>query len=417
MDGSAFVGRQPIMDRDEHVVAYELLYRASREAVRAEISEVGRAATRVIVNALGSLGLEALLGRSAGFFNVNREVLLSDSIDWLPAERVVIELLEEVTPDDEVFERCQALRARGFRIALDDWIPDDPRERLLGCVDVVKVDLPAVPERALRRLVRELRRRDVELLAEKVETREQFEACHALGFERFQGFYFARPTVVEGADLDATKATLIRLLQLIAAEAETASIVEQLKQDAKLGLHLLRLVNTPGMASSVRFETIEDAVRQLGLERLARWVAVLLYVQDDGSDWPSPLLTSAAHRGRLMELVMDQGGAGADARHDRERAFLVGMLSLADALLRRPLGELVRELHLGDEVACALTERAGMLGALLDLAEQVERSDLEKFEPALARWDLDLGSLQAIEHDAYAWVHGLTAAPAAGDAP
>jgi EAL and modified HD-GYP domain-containing signal transduction protein len=262
--------------------------------------------------------MDAVLGQSDGFFNVNREVLLSDAIEALP------------------------------------------REPLLPWANIVKVDLPAVPARDLRKLVRSLREHDVLLLAEKVETADEFEHCH------------------------------------------------------KLGLNLLRLVNTAGKATRVQLESIDDAVRHIGLQQLGRWVSILLYVQGDGSDFRSPLLLTAAHRGRLMELVVGHSLSRADAESKRERAFLVGMLSLADALLGRSIEALVCELRLGVEIARALTHHEGELGDLLTLAETVEQCQLDKFEAGLARWDLDLAGLQQLVHDAYAWVHGLVAPGAVG---
>ncbi len=416
MSQGAFIGRQPIVDRNQHVVAYELLFRSSRNAQVADFDEVGRAAVRVMVNTFASMGMEAVLGQSDGFFNVNREVLLSDAIEALPRDRVVIEVLEDVEPDEEVIARCRALTEAGFRIALDDWIVDDPRAPLLPFSEIVKVDLPAIPSKELRRLVRSLREHDLLLLAEKVETAKEFETCHRLGFDRFQGYYFARPIVLEGKDLDAAKTTLIQLLQQISAEAESRVIVDSFKQDAKLSLNLLRIVNTAGKSARVRLESIDDAVRHLGLQHLARWVSILLYAQDDGADLRSPLLTTAAHRGRLMELVISQNASAGEGDAQRERAFLVGMLSLADALLGRSIEDLVQELCLSDEVARALTHHEGELGELLTLAEAVERSQVEKFEDDLERWHLDFTELSRIEHEAYAWVHGLIAPDAEASA-
>jgi EAL and modified HD-GYP domain-containing signal transduction protein len=418
-----FVGRQPIVDRNRRVVAYELLFRASRDAQTAVFEEGGRAAVRVMVNTFASLGVEAVLGPYRGFFNVNRSVLLSDALEALPRERVVIEILEDVEVDAEVIERCRALRSAGFRLAADDWVPDDPRQALLPHVEIVKVDLPSVPERSLRKLVRELRRAEVRLVAEKVEEVEQFDRCVALGFDLFQGYFFARPVVLEGVDLDATRAMLVKLLQQITVEAPTDQIVETFKQDAKLGLNL-RLVNSAGRAARVELQTIEDAVRRLGLRQLARWVSILLYAQGDGDQLDSPLLMTAAHRGRLMELLAGRnaaragsGATSSPAADATERAFLVGMLSLADVLLGRPLPELVRELCLGGETSQALVERQGKLGDLLSLAESIELADPAKFEAGLEGWDLDLASLQDLDDEAYAWVHGLLRSPSAdGDA-
>ena len=407
MSQSTFVGRQPIVDRDQHVVAYELLFRSSATAQVADFGEVGHAAVRVMVNTFASLGMDAVLGRSLGFFNVTGEVFLSDLVEALPAERVVLEILEDVEPTPAIQARCEALQAAGYTIALDDWIVDDPRECLLPYTSIVKVDLPAVPAKSLRKLVRSLQEHDVQILAEKVETAEEFECCSRLGFDFFQGYFFARPIVLEGADLDATKATLVKLLQQIMGEADTPTIVETFKQDAKLGLNLLRLVNTAGMASRVRLETIEGAVRHLGRQQLGRWMTILLYAQDQEGDLPSPLLTAAAHRGRLMELLAAAHGEACADSKESERAFLVGMLSMADALLGRPLQSLVKEWRLSREVASALTGHEGELGSLLNLAIAVERGEMEKIEQRLHQRDCSLSELQKIEDQSYAWVHGL----------
>jgi len=403
-----FVGRQPIVDRKERVTAYELLFRSSRMATAADFDDAATAGFRVMVNTFASLGIEAVLGNSLGFFNVTREILLSDALEVLPVDRVVIEVLEDIEPDSEVIDRCQQLHEAGFQIALDDWVLDDRRKPLLRWAHIVKVDLPAIPKKDLPRLVRTLRQSGVTLLAEKVETAEEFSTCHALGFDRFQGFYFAKPVVLEGADLDAKKKTLIELLQQINTDAETERIVQSFKHDAELGLNLLRLVNTAGTAARMRLETIEDAIRHLGLRQLGRWVTILLYAQGNESHMRSPLLTSAAHRGRLMELAAGAGAEGASSGALGERAFLVGMLSMADALLGRPIEDLVVELRLGADVARALTLREGDLGELLSMAESIERGDVDKFEPELEHWGLDLASLQRIENESYIWVHGMS---------
>lgn len=406
-----FVGRQPIVDRDQRVVAYELLFRSSRTASFADFERAEQAAVRVIGNTFASLGMDAVLGTAQGFFNVTGEVFLSEIIEAMPRDRVMIEILEDVEPTEAIQKRCRELSEAGFQIALDDWVVGDARECLLPFATCVKVDLPAIAPSDLRKLVRELRRSGVQLLAEKVETADEFKQCRDLGFDLFQGYYFAKPVVLEGAELDAGKATLLRLIQQISSEAPTSEIVGTFKQDATLGLNLLRLVNTAGRAVRLRLETIEDAVRHLGLQQLGRWVTILLFAQGSGEDMRTPLLTTAAHRGRSMELLVGAARITGDRAALAERAFLIGMLSLADALLGLPIESLVHELQLSEELSSALTHHEGELGEMLALVELIERGELEKFEPELERWDLDLEVLQQIEHDSYAWVHGLMQSP------
>ena len=271
----------------------------------------------------------------------------------------------------------------------------------------MKVDLLAVPRRDLRRLARSLRGDDRLLLAEKVETDEDFDASLRAGFDRFQGYFFARPTVLEGAGIDPAQTTLVRLMQQISTGSDNSEIVESLKQDAKLGVNLIRIVNTAGSATRVRLESIEDGVRHLGLRQLSRWVSVLLYAQGQGSGAHDPLLTAAAHRGRLMEQVAAAAARTGKLSVDRERAFLVGMLSLVDALLGRPIEEVVRELRLGPDIALALLAREGELGRLLLLAEATERGAFDAAEQELEALGLSLAELQAFEVEAYAWLHAL----------
>ena len=203
------------------------------------------------------------------------------------------------------------------------------------------------------------------------------------------------------------------MLQKISAEAEFEEISESFKQDAKLGLNLLRLVNTAGNATRVQLDSIEGAVRHLGRQQLGRWVAILLYAQGTGGRMANPLLTTAAHRGRLMELLSGAAEMEAAGEGGAERAFLVGMLSLAEALLGRPLDRLVQELSLSDELATALVERSGQLGTLLSLVESIERGNAAKFIPELDARGIDVASLQSMDNAAHAWVHALTA-PEAG---
>lgn len=407
MTQAAFVGRQSIVDRDRRVVAYELLYRSSAAATVADFDEQSVAAVRVIANTFAALGEDTVLGGHLGFFNVTRDVLMSEAVFALPKERVVIELLEQIAADREVEARCRALREAGYQIALDDWVLDDPRARLLPLVDVVKVDLPAVDRKDLRRIARSLRGGKRLLLAEKVETEQEFERCHALGFDRFQGYFFARPTVLEGAAVDPSQATLLRLLQQISLGHDTVAIAESFKQDAKLGVNLIRLVNTAGNATRVRLESIEDGVRSLGLRQLSRWVSLLLFAGGRKGGAHDPLLTLAAHRGRLMELVVEAASKKGALSIERERAFLAGMLSLVDALLDRPIDRIVEDLRLGPDLADALIRRGGELGRLLILAEAAERGHVVVLEQELERLDLTLEELSAFDHAAYAWIHGL----------
>jgi len=405
---NTFLGRQPIVDRDEQTVAYELLFRGSADATSAHFSNYERAATRVVVNTFVSMGVRAVLGPYRGFINCSPGILSSDLLEALPAERMVLEVLETVTASAGVLERCQQLKAHGFQIALDDWVADDPREALLPVADVVKVDLVQVPKARLRSLVRELRAHPVCLLAEKVESADEFRHCKRLGFDLFQGYYFARPTVIAGRGIDPDRLVLVEILQQLGGQAETAEIAEGLKLYPDVALNLLRLANSVGLAPSQKIARLDDALMYLGRSQVRRWVALLLFAGEASSRASrNPLLLTAAHRGRLLELLAQRlSGAEADLP---DRAFLVGLLSLIDVLLGVPQEEVIEDLGLDPVSRAAITAREGLLGSLLAAAECLEAGRFQALRQRLDTLGIDPEHFQQDENAAYQWVHELVA--------
>jgi EAL and modified HD-GYP domain-containing signal transduction protein len=401
-----FIGRQPIVDAAGSLFGYELLYRDSREN-RARVADATAATATVIANLVHEFGIDAALGSHVGFINVDAAMLCADMIEMLPSGKVVLELLETIDIDDQIVQRCAALKQAGFRLALDDVICIDPgRAALVDLVDFIKIEVPAVSEARLERLARALRPRRVCLLAEKVDTLEQVERCRALGFELFQGYYFARPTIIEGKSLGQSEMMLLKLLGLVLADAEAADIERTLKQAPTLSANLLRLTNSVGAGVPRRIGSLNHAVVVLGRRQLQRWLQLLLFSNPSGREPVStPLMTLAATRGRLMELIALRG-----ARNPRlaEQGFLAGVLSLLPALFGVPMAELLRQLPLEPEIASALTGRGGRLGTMLALIEELEQPGAEGALTQLAaELDLAEAGLNAWLGEALAWAHAL----------
>jgi EAL and modified HD-GYP domain-containing signal transduction protein len=409
-----FIGRQPILNRQEHVVGYEILFRASSESDEAIFADAKTAVARVIANTFGAMDADSVLGPFKGYFNVDRSVLLDDVIEALPRDRVVIEILEDVTPDDEVITRCRKLRAAGFSLALDDWVHRDPRRALLPYVTCVKVDLMAVEERRLPQLVRSLRHHKVTVLAEKVESREEFERCHKLGFDLYQGFYFARPVVISGRSIDPAKGTLLQLLQQLRQEADIDVLCDTFKGNVRLGVSMLRLVNSTAFARGQKVSQVRDAVTYLGRRHLERWLNILLFAGDERSPVRDPLLQTAAKRGRLMELLFEGGIEQDDRAKNSDAAFLVGMLSLVDALLSQPMAEVIPQLNLADDISAALLEHKGILGNLLQLAEKLEQGDFTHVSQLCDELGISAKQIFDAELEASKWVCDLSESMAMG---
>jgi c-di-GMP-related signal transduction protein len=371
-----FLGRQPILDRREKLVGYELLFRQGPVGMTQTDAEYATAS--VIANTFLSLGLDNVLGRHLGFLNVNADTLCSRTIEMLPPERIVIELLETVVVDDRIVDRCAELRGAGFRLALDDVVSlGDGREALLPHIDIVKLDVLALQD-GLEAIVEELRPFPVSLLAEKVEDRDQVQRCLDLGMSLFQGYFFARPTLLEGRAAEPSRINLVRLLGQLMRDIEIDEIEAVFKHDPALTHALLRIVNSVAMGLRYRISSVRQAIVVLGRKQLQRWVQLLLFVRTEGADGvDSPLLALAATRGRLLELLSAERGLDRFGR-DREvadQAFLVGVLSLLDAVLGRPLAEILQELNLEPSIQAALLRREGVLGSMLALVEQLERDD------------------------------------------
>lgn len=402
-----FLGRQPILDRGQNLRAFELLFRAGRRN-RAAV-DCATAATATVINyALNELGIDAVLGSYRGFINLDAEMLLGDSIELLPRDKVVLEVLETVAPTPEIVERCRQLRALGFTLALDDFAGDDTALLpLLEVAHIVKVDLQLLGGDSLTKAIARLRRLNVQLLAEKVDCAGQFRQCLDLGFDLFQGYYFAKPEIITGRRFSSSELVLTRLLGLLMTDADTCEIEEVFKQAPGLSVGLLRLVNSVAAGTGGKVTSLASAIVLLGRRQLQRWLQLLMFAQPTpGGEFPSPLLHLAATRGKLMELM----AAGSKTLEDH--AFMTGIMSLTDALLGMPLAQIIAPLPIADEVRDALLERRGRLGLMLVLVESLERNDDAAIASALAALPgQTLAQLGGAQAQALMWANGIAQRP------
>ncbi|GAW65821.1 cyclic diguanylate phosphodiesterase [Geoanaerobacter pelophilus] len=402
-----FLGRQPILDRTQKIVGFELLFRSAESLQSARFDDVQMASASVILGALTEFGIQDVLGRHRGFFNVTREMLMSDAVELLPRERVVIELLETIVVDREVVERCRALKSLGFTLALDDHVYSAEFHDIYEAVDIVKIDVLETPPAALPEMLERLSPWPFTLLAEKVETAEQYRFCSQLGFHLFQGYYFARPVVLRQNRIDIAKFAMLQLMKQVMADTELEEIEETFKQNPGLTYNLLRLVNSVAIGLRVRIKTLRHALMVLGTEQLKRWITLALYASNDSNGVHSPLLELAATRGKLMELLALalKGRAG---RELADQAFMVGILSLIDALFDESMNELVGKLNLVENVKIALLSRQGELGGLLLLAQRLEEADFEGVNEQLEESGLDLDQLLSSQLETIAWSDSLS---------
>jgi EAL and modified HD-GYP domain-containing signal transduction protein len=402
-----FLARQPILGRDQHMVAYELLFRAAGEHDEARLTD-GAAATAAVISHASQLGLEQVVGNKLAFVNVDAVVLMDDYVRFLPPHKVILEILETVKPTEPLLARIAELKELGFKFALDDVVGHTEEvDKLLGLVDVVKIDLQGVAPEALGHLCTSLRKWGKKLLAEKVETQQEFRLCQELGFDYFQGYYFARPVILSGRKITPSEMVVLHLLELIDSEADETTIETAVKRDPVISLNLLRLVNSRAAGPEHRIESVAEALVQLGRKQLRRWLQILLYAAPGSKvELNSPLLQLATTRGKLLELMSLQVAPGDVV--GAERAFTVGIMSLADALFSMPMADILDNVELAADVRAALLERGGALGAMLEVVERLEKADTgREFTAALRTLELTSKQVREIELAAFDWVREL----------
>jgi c-di-GMP-related signal transduction protein len=403
-----FLGRQPILDRNQNLAAFELLFR-SGHFNGAQIEDDVFASATVINHAFSELGVETVLGKHTGFINLSAPLIMSDVIELLPRNKVVLEILETVRVTDQLVQRCLELKRAGFTLALDDFTGrEDEFKSLLDIVDIVKVDVQHMDDATLRETTHRLQQLPVRLLAEKVDSREQVERCLALGYELFQGYYFARPSIITGKRLGRAETALMRLLSLVLSDADTPQIESVFGQNPDLGVNLIKLLNSVAVGGKDRIDSLRDALTVLGRTQLQRWLQVLLFTLSSApaAEFPSPLLILAATRGKLMELIA-HGLRPAD-RDFHDKAFMTGILSLVNALLGMSMAEILGPMPVDEDVRYGLIRRSGPLGSMLLLVEALEESELMGIEKALeAVPGLEHRQVIGLQVEAMAWANSI----------
>ena len=382
------LARQPILDADLNVQAFELLYRAVGEDGRP--IDGGRATATVLVAALADVGLQRLVGDKPAFLNVDREFLMTFRPLPLPADRVVLELVEDQLIDDDLLAVLAEVKDAGFALALDNFDYRAEYAPLLELADIAKLDIQALsPDEHADNLAR-LREHRIEVIAEKVETREELQQCRRLGIDRFQGFFFERPELVEGRPTPTLR--LGAVAQLLEAEDDDFDALESLiSHDVGVSHRLLRLANSAHVAPRHEVRSIRHALALIGGRTVRRWTTLLMLAEARGH--AHELLVTALIRARCCEVR-----AGRNHAADADRAFTAGLFSVADALLDTPLPQVLDALPFDDAMTAALLAHEGPEGEILRAVVDYEHGRFDE-----AAGDTDVTGLSDAYYDAVEW--------------
>lgn len=368
-----FVARQPILDAKENVFAYELFFRAGLEAFF-QSEDPDRASSSVVIDSFLLFGLQKLTNGHRAFLNFTRNLLLRGYATLLPNDQVVLEVLETASMDMDLLRACKELKKQGYLLALDDFVLSRELQPLTTVADLIKVDFLMTPPKVCRELARSYGPRGIAMVAEKVETREQFRMARDMGYNYFQGYFFSKPETLSGRELPAFKFNYLWLLQAINREeydfAELESII---KREPSLVYRLLRYLNSALFGFAVEIKSIRHALALLGIDELRKWTS-LVALSGMGEDRPSALMNAVVTRARFCEGLAPLAGLS-ERKLD---LFLLGLLSMIDTVLERPLSDILQQLAVSPDVKTALLSGKSPLSRILDLVIATEQGQWSK---------------------------------------
>ncbi|WP_298768082.1 EAL domain-containing protein [uncultured Fibrobacter sp.] len=409
MHSLAYLARQPILDREGKIYAYELLFRDSPESDIAVIASDVLATAQVLENVLNNIGIQRLIGKNKAFVNCSRNMLLDNLFGLLNPKYFVLEVLEDVLVDDAIVKSVQRYRSLGFELAIDDFIFNDEFikrfEPLFPYVSYIKMDVVDNSLDSMTKAATFFKQKGIRLLAEKVEDEATFKRCEEAGYDYFQGFFFAKPELVTGKKIDATSATILQLLLRLKSKPNLEDLCEFLDRNPDLSENLLRFVNSDALTRHGTIRTVKDAIVWIGIQRIQEWLMLMLYARPELGMTPqaSPLFQNASHRAKFLESL-----ARTIDNEDSDfcaKAFMVGLISRMDALVRAPLETILPDAPADDEMQDALLNRSGRLGNLLRLADAVELDDRESIRICLTDLGLNFAQLKLCINESYSFAN------------
>jgi len=391
-----YLARQPIYDRELNVVAYELLYRAGEEKNRAgPLNDPDGASTRVLVNAFSEIGLDKITGGLPALINVTEKFLVSGALPASLKGKLIPELLENITITNQLIDSLKKMVDSGYQFALDDFQYQETWRPLMDLSSIVKIDVMTLGKSGTMRQVHEIRRSNqckAKLLAEKVETHQEFEFYKALGFDYFQGYFLARPNIVKDKGIPASKMVILSLVGVINDPKSDVEDVERVvSQDARLSFKLLKIVNSAAFALRREVRTIAEAVNIIGFNELRIWANMLSLSSIDNK--PNNLLLTGMVRAKMCQLLAKKFNYP-----DANIYFTTGLISLLDALLDLPIEAVLEQMPIARDIKDAILFRTGILGKLLDAVIAYEEGRWEDTNiPPISTTDIFSVYIEALE--------------------
>ncbi|MGI6751528.1 MAG: EAL and HDOD domain-containing protein [Anaerovoracaceae bacterium] len=395
-----YIARQPIFDRKLAVYGYEILHRQGSENKFSGIDD-DRATTEVIYNSFFVMGLDDITDGSLAFINFSKDLIDTDVPYMLPSQSIVIEVLERKEATQNTIEACRKLRDKGYTIALDDFVLEQGNDDLIEIADIIKVEYPAVTPATQRDLIKRYGSK-IRFLAEKIETREDYELAIKMGYDYFQGYFFSKPTMMASKEIESINTNILSVLQeLSEPDPELKVISDIIEMDMGLSYKLLRLVNSVYYGTRNRIKTIHQALVYIGINEIYQWFSLMM-LKDMQNVENAEIIKLSLIRGKLMELMAMEF----DYR-DRMEFFFTGMFSFIDILLNKPMEKVLESLPFSDKVKRALMGEDNEHRSFLDSVIAIESADWDFIEDRYPLNEIGAQRFMELYLDSLKWAKRL----------
>jgi EAL and modified HD-GYP domain-containing signal transduction protein len=399
-----YVARQPIFDQKKKIFGYELLFRDSMENLFSGID--GNAATsKVLSNSFLNIGMEKLVGKGVAFINFTRELLIEQVPKLFPSEQLVIEVLEDVKAEKAVVDSCVELSKQGYTIALDDFFYNEGLTPLISIANIIKFDFRATPPDQISGIIEKIRKYNLVLLAEKVETYEEFDKALKMGFKYFQGYFFSKPEVVEGKDISPAKFNLLQIMaEVNQPDFEFSKVDETITRDVSISYKLMRYINSAYYKRGNEISSIKQAIVMLG-EKGIRSFLSLIAMAKLSDNKPDELIRSSIIRAKFCELMARY----VEPCKNTSELFTLGLFSSIDAILDDTMENVMAKLPLSQNIKNALVNNTGELAEYLEMAKSYERGDWSRFNELAKDHKVNQEKLPKSFLEAITWADAITA--------
>lgn len=398
----SIIGRQPIVNGQQDIIGYEFFFSNNGDRSHAPFVEDIQTCAKILTTTIDEMQESWLLGQQLAFINVDNVMLNSEFLELMPAEKTVLEIVHTVEVTQEVLTRCRELKDNKFKIALDNPQQYPQLEPLIAYADYIKLDMREVDLAQAAQWLKKYQTGNCKLIAEKVEQNAQFSSLLELGYQQFQGYFYAKPENLNSKVINPSFDGVLHLLNLVSQEADNKTIENGFKRDTTLSYKLLRYINSVGFGLSCEVQSIGHALTILGRNQLYRWLTLLMVTAGSNSSSPALMKTSIT-RGRLTELL----GEPFFDKRDRDNLFVVGVFSLLDVMLKVPMDQVLEKLQLPEVIVDALTKREGIFGPFLKLTEACEDANNPEILQLAALLQLNPDKVNQCHMEALAWTEAL----------